>query len=33
VQISPSNGPTGWQQEYDEQARLSRRILPLEAAE
>ena len=33
VQISPSNGPSDWQKEYDEQARNSRRIAPLEAAE
>jgi formate dehydrogenase major subunit len=33
VQISPSNGPTDWQREYGEQARQSRRIAPLEAAE
>jgi formate dehydrogenase major subunit len=34
VQVSPSNGPTGWQREYNEQARLSRRIEGrLEAAE
>lgn len=33
VQISPSNGPSEWQKEYDEQARQSRRIAPLEAAE
>ncbi len=33
VQISPSNGPSDWQKEYDEQARNSRRISPLEAAE
>jgi formate dehydrogenase major subunit len=34
VQISPSNGPSEWQKEYDEQARNSRRIAPLvEAAE
>ena len=26
VQVSPSNGPTEWQKEYDEQARQSRRI-------
>jgi formate dehydrogenase major subunit len=26
VQVSPSNGPTGWQQEYDAVARKSRRI-------
>ncbi len=28
VQISPSNGPTDWQQDYDAQAANSRRILP-----
>src|SRR5262249_13386816 len=33
VQISPSNGPSDWQKSYDEQARNSRRILPVEAAE
>src|SRR5471030_2691330 len=34
VQISPSNGPSEWQQAYDEQARHSRRIAPtVEAAE
>jgi formate dehydrogenase major subunit len=33
VQISPSNGPSEWQKEYEEQARNSRRIAPLEAAE
>jgi formate dehydrogenase major subunit len=34
VQVSPSNGPTGWQQRYDEFARASRRITPaVEAAE
>ncbi|MDN2568041.1 formate dehydrogenase subunit alpha [Aquibium sp. A9E412] len=33
VQVSPSNGPTGWQEEYEAQARRSRRIAPLEAAE
>jgi formate dehydrogenase major subunit len=33
VQVSPSNGPTGWQTDYEEQARRSRRILPLVAAE
>jgi len=33
VQITPSNGPTDWQLKYDEQARQSRRIAPLEAAE
>jgi formate dehydrogenase major subunit len=34
VQISPSNGPSDWQKEYDEQARHSRRIAhAVEAAE
>jgi formate dehydrogenase major subunit len=33
VQISPSNGPTLWQEEYADQARQSRRIMPSEAAE
>ena len=34
VQISPSNGPSDWQKDYDEQARQSRRIaIPAEAAE
>jgi len=33
VQIAPSNGPSEWQKTYDEQARQSRRISPLEAAE
>lgn len=33
VQISPSNGPTRWQEEYADQARQSRRISPMEAAE
>ncbi|WP_127595512.1 formate dehydrogenase subunit alpha [Nitratireductor alexandrii] len=34
VQVSPSNGPSDWQVEYEEQARLARRIArPLEAAE
>jgi formate dehydrogenase major subunit len=34
VQISPSNGPSDWQKEYDEQARHSRRIAQsVEAAE
>jgi formate dehydrogenase major subunit len=33
VQITPSNGPTQWQQDYDEQARASRRIAALTAAE
>ncbi|HUI97890.1 MAG TPA: formate dehydrogenase subunit alpha [Xanthobacteraceae bacterium] len=33
VQISPSNGPSRWQQEYEEFSRESRRITPLEAAE
>ena len=33
VQISPSNGPSAWQQEYEAFSRASRRIAPLEAAE
>jgi formate dehydrogenase major subunit len=33
VQISPSNGPTQWQEEYAEQTRRNRRIAPAEAAE
>ncbi|GAB5504906.1 MAG: formate dehydrogenase subunit alpha [Rhizobiaceae bacterium] len=33
VQVSPSNGPTDWQEEYEELTRKSRRIAPLEAAE
>jgi len=33
VQISHSNGPSRWQEEYDEFSRASRRIAPLEAAE
>lgn len=33
VQVMPSNGPSDWQKSYDEQARQSRRIAPLEAAE
>ncbi len=34
VQVAPSNGPSDWQVEYNEQARMSRRIQPvLEAAE
>ncbi|MEW6639809.1 MAG: formate dehydrogenase subunit alpha [Pseudomonadota bacterium] len=33
VQIRPSNGPSDWQKRYDEQARQSRRITPMEAAE
>jgi formate dehydrogenase major subunit len=32
VQITPSNGPTEWQRQYDERARQSRRIV-IEAAE
>ncbi|MGV6874322.1 formate dehydrogenase subunit alpha [Pseudochelatococcus sp. B33] len=28
VQVSPSNGPSAWQEEYAAQAELSRRILP-----
>ena len=34
VQISPSNGPTEWQQKYEDLARKSRRIAAsVEAAE
>ncbi|MBK8455689.1 MAG: formate dehydrogenase subunit alpha [Phyllobacteriaceae bacterium] len=33
VQVAPSNGPSVWQADYDEQARKARRIAPLEAAE
>jgi formate dehydrogenase major subunit len=33
VQVSPSNGPTGYQEDYDAFARQSRRIVPAEAAE
>jgi predicted molibdopterin-dependent oxidoreductase YjgC len=33
VQISHSNGPSRWQEQYDEFSRESRRIAPLEAAE
>ena len=33
VQVSPSNGPSDWQKAYDAQARHSRRIAHVEAAE
>ena len=33
VQISPSNGPSQWQEDYNNIARQSRRIVPAEAAE
>jgi len=33
VQISPSNGPSRWQEDYNNLARRSRRITPAEAAE
>ena len=33
VQVTPSNGPTEWQVEYEEQARQARRILQAEPAE
>jgi formate dehydrogenase major subunit len=33
VQISPSNGPSEWQDEYGEFSRLSRRVASIEAAE
>jgi formate dehydrogenase major subunit len=32
VQVAPSNGPSSWQEEYEEHSRLSRRITA-EAAE
>jgi formate dehydrogenase major subunit len=33
VQVSPSNGPSRWQEDYTELARRSRQIAPAEAAE
>ncbi len=33
VEVSPSNGPSHWQEEYAEQARKSRRIAAVEPAE
>jgi formate dehydrogenase major subunit len=33
VQVSPSNGPTDWQERYDELAERSRRVAHLQAAE
>ena len=33
VQVGKSNGPTDWQERYDERARRSRRIIAVEAAE
>ena len=33
VQVALSNGPSRWQEEYQEFSRESRRIAPLEAAE
>jgi formate dehydrogenase major subunit len=33
VQVSPSNGPTNYQEDYEAFARSSRRIVPAEAAE
>jgi formate dehydrogenase major subunit len=33
VQISPSNGPSQWQEDYEEFSRESRKIAPAEAAE
>ncbi|KAB0678855.1 formate dehydrogenase subunit alpha [Aureimonas leprariae] len=33
VQVSPSNGPTEWQEDYRELSEMSRRIVPAEAAE
>ncbi|MDQ2801473.1 MAG: formate dehydrogenase subunit alpha, partial [Pseudomonadota bacterium] len=33
VQVSPSNGPSAWQESYARHSEASRRVLPLEAAE
>src|SRR5690606_38503008 len=33
VQVSPSNGPTEWQRDYNDQAKRSRRIVHAEPAE
>jgi formate dehydrogenase major subunit len=33
VQVSPSNGPSDWQVDYQEQARQARRIIAAEPAE
>jgi formate dehydrogenase major subunit len=33
VQVTPSNGPSRWQEDYEEFSRASRRIAPAEAAE
>jgi formate dehydrogenase major subunit len=33
VQVSPSNGPSQWQEDYNSQARQSRRVARLDAAE
>jgi len=33
VQVTPSNGPTAWQEDYAEQAAHARRIQPVESAE
>jgi formate dehydrogenase major subunit len=33
VQVAPSNGPSQWQEEYEAQAKRSRRIVTAEAAE
>jgi formate dehydrogenase major subunit len=33
VQVTPTNGPTDWQEEYEELTRKSRRIAAVEAAE
>jgi formate dehydrogenase major subunit len=33
VQVSPSNGPSHWQEDYEEFSRQSRRIASAEAAE
>ncbi|MFI4935825.1 MAG: molybdopterin oxidoreductase family protein, partial [Caulobacterales bacterium] len=33
VQVAPSNGPSEWQERYDDLTRASRRVAPTEAAE
>ncbi len=33
VQVTPSNGPTDWQEDYEALSERSRRVAPLEAAE
>jgi formate dehydrogenase major subunit len=33
VQVSPSNGPSPWQEDYEALSRKTRRIVQVEAAE